>query len=202
MTFDENKKWKLPKYSIKKKENKNYECIQQCILLALLNKKYGFILKKRRRQSTVTYSFPTIESIIVNEKGVKEEIQINEIIEHQCTDKLNETYQHEYKKKEEDCKRATYKRRLEKNKRISIHNLLIDMCIEEGYFFNSTMSKKSERGEQLERITEVFYQMKYLFNIKDMKEIGIEISQEINNKIQVNGTYEIEINSSLQHFLN
>ena len=35
-----------------------------------------------------------------------------------------------------------------------------------------------------------------------MKEIGIEISQEINNKIQANGTYEIEINSSLQHFLN
>ena len=62
---------------------------------------------------------------------------------------------------QEDCndvqKKQTAQRRYEKNKKVFIQNLLIDILLEKGFFFESKMARQSKKTFRLERITRVFY---------------------------------------------
>ncbi|EDR24336.1 hypothetical protein EDI_070780 [Entamoeba dispar SAW760] len=166
--FDNGKKkihWSHPKYIEKKRENKSYEAFQQAVLLCYLNQFCAITLEKRRRQPTVTMSLPNIKALIFE----KEEVDISSLAEQHCRQNFDD-YHFEGKNKQ------TTTRRLEKNKRIFIHNLLIDILIEKGYFFDSKMSKRSKRGFQLERIIHIFYKNKFIMGKEDLTIRGCNVN--------------------------
>ena len=157
----------------------NQLCFQQAVLIALINNYYDITIKKPTRDSLVTNSIPKITAI----SNGNEQVDIRKISENLVSTRISNNDMKNLQKK-------TIQRRNRKNILTYINNYLIDLLREEGYFFNSKYSKKSEKTYQLERINEIFYENELLFNLNDIFEKG----QKINN-------YLIEICKQYDYFV-
>ncbi|KAL7713796.1 TATA-binding protein-associated phosphoprotein [Entamoeba marina] len=134
------------KYVIKKREMKNYESYQQAMILGLLNQYCGMTIEQPTKVSKVTISSPKVITLHFD----TEDINIQRIAETQCKLILEEEIQKRISNK-------TAMRRYEKNKKIFIQNFLFDICLEKGICFNSFLSRKSNKSQQIERISSIHY---------------------------------------------
>ncbi|ELP89405.1 hypothetical protein EIN_389900 [Entamoeba invadens IP1] len=157
--------WSDPKYTAKKRENKSFEAYQQAVLLSFLNQYCSITIEKRRRQPTVTTSIPNIKSL----RFEAEEIDVARLAEERCSQTFDEKH---FTGKNQQ----TATRRVQKNKRIFIHNFLLDVLVEKGFFFNSKMSKKSKRGFQLERLKHVFFNNQFIMGKKEIETVGEQVN--------------------------
>ncbi|KAL7721873.1 TATA-binding protein-associated phosphoprotein [Entamoeba marina] len=177
--------WSDPKYIAKKRENKNLESFQQGLLLAILNEFCGVTLEKRRRKSVVTVGMPSVRYLHFGE----DVIDVKQLAEIQCYNAFEEEIQ-------KGKNKQTTLRRYEKNKRIFVHNLLLDICIEKGFFFNSKLSKKSAKSLQLERITQVFFNYSLIYNSDEIVSIGGRINDYLSSLVATDHQVTLQQNDS------
>ena len=155
----------MERYSQNEKTMKNFECYEQAFLIAILNPYCSFKIQKPFKQSIIIESKPEIISIELE----NEIIDIRKFAEEQC--KL-------YAGQSDTCTISdkTKMRRFAKNRSTFIINFLFDICLSYGFFFNSVLSKKSQKCFQIERINEVFYNNSLLYTRDDIVSIGEKLN--------------------------
>ncbi|ELP85895.1 hypothetical protein EIN_134390 [Entamoeba invadens IP1] len=153
---------------------KNFETYQQSVLIAILSKFATITIKKPRKATKVTEVHPLIQTIDFGDDMVN----VASLACSKC--QLN------YKK---DCNKMKYHAafcRFEKNKKNFVQNLLIDMLLEFGFFFESKMAKKSTKTIQLERIASVFYKGRLTLDFQEFVLCGKEVTDYIGKEFQRN----------------
>lgn len=180
----------MERYSQNEKTMKNYECYEQAFLIGLLNQFCSFKLQKPFKQSIIIESKPEIISI-----GFKNEtIDIRKIAEDQCKLFADKT-------ETDSISDKTRMRRFAKNRSTFIINFLFDISLEYGFFFNSVLSKKSQKCFQIERINEVFFNNQLLYKRNDINVIGEKLNSYLLNLVKDRKVVDIEMNDqSIQTF--
>ncbi|ELP92934.1 hypothetical protein EIN_313260, partial [Entamoeba invadens IP1] len=146
-----------PKYLTQKKLVKDLETYQEAVLVGLLNSFCSFTISRPRKQCSVALSSAKIKSI----HFPTETIEISKLAD----EKFKPIYEEELRK---GVAKPTAFRRYEKNKRIFIHNLLFDIALELGFFFDSKLSRKSAKTYSIERIERIYYMGKLVFSLDQM----------------------------------
>ncbi|EDR27696.1 hypothetical protein EDI_163080 [Entamoeba dispar SAW760] len=163
---------KTPKYIVNKRKLQNYETMQQALLIGLLNPFCQFIIKKPRKQTIVRHCMPKVKTIKIND----EEIEVMKLADHFCRPLY-----------EEECRKGMNKqtafRRFEKNKKIFVINILYDLCLEMGYFFDARLSRKTEKSLRIDRIQRVYLHGEYIMDVDDLMEKGELINDYLNKTI-------------------
>ncbi|ELP91356.1 hypothetical protein EIN_153930 [Entamoeba invadens IP1] len=159
-----------PRYIVNKRNLQNYETMQHAILIGLLNSFCEFVVKKPRKQTIVRHCMPKLKLIRIN----GEELEVMKMADDHCRPMYDE-----------ECKRGMNKqtafRRYEKNKKIFVINILYDIALELGFFFDAKLSRKTDKSLRIDRIQKVFYKGQYLMNITDLLQVGENINDYINS---------------------
>ncbi|ELP92235.1 hypothetical protein EIN_118090 [Entamoeba invadens IP1] len=172
-------------------EFKNDFCYEQAILVLLVNKEYGVSLEKAGKQSVLTTTMPRIAGIVVND----ELIDLKRLSEKQCSLLFNG-------KEKDGIKEKTLSRRYSKNKSIFIQNFFIDTLLEKGFFFNSKLSKKSDKTLQLERIKEVYFGKIRIFQKNEIIKVGKQVNDYLSNLVETKGRVTLQKNdTTLSQFI-
>ncbi|KAL7717936.1 Uncharacterized protein QTN25_004636 [Entamoeba marina] len=127
---------------------------------------------------------------IINLEFQQENINIRNLTDTLCSMKYDV-------KEKEELKQKTLRRRYDKNKLIFIHNFIIDILVEKNYFFNFKLSKKSHKTLQFERIQEVFYKDKLLWNKDQLLLHGKLICKHISSQLNCNKDIVIHQNNNV-----
>ncbi|KAL7718815.1 TATA-binding protein-associated phosphoprotein [Entamoeba marina] len=128
-----------------KRDTKNFESIQQAILIGLLSKFGSFTLLRPLKRSKVTFQTIKVESVSFS----NDTININELVEQHC----KQRYEMELSN---GISIEKVKRRFDKNRFVFLSNLLLDLSLEFGYFFDTKMSRNTGGSIQLEKIRRTF----------------------------------------------
>ena len=171
------------KYMQNKREMKDIESYQVTALLALLSPYCGIVLDHPRKQTVVTATRPLVHSLVFPD----ETINVNEIVEVIC----RPAFEANLKK---GMKRDSAIRRFEKNRRTFIHNFLFDILLEKGFFFNSKLSRKTQKTFRFERIESVFFNDKLVLTREDMLNLGKNAMCIFQNSFQEEKSIYVEQN--------
>ncbi|ELP90807.1 hypothetical protein EIN_026860 [Entamoeba invadens IP1] len=172
-----------PKYVANKRELKNFDTYQQSFLIGLLNNHCGCTLKKQRKQTTVTSTTPVLKILHFQD----EDYEIMQLADAYCRPEYVEDIK-------TGMSKTTAFRRIDKNRRNFTQNLLIDICMEFGYFFESCLSRKSKKTLRLERIQEVYNGDKRMFSQLDITQKGKKINDYFVSEFQKSSVVSIEVN--------
>ncbi|EDR25390.1 hypothetical protein EDI_002530 [Entamoeba dispar SAW760] len=174
--------WNAPKYLKQKKENKDLEVYQQAILIGLLNQYSEITLERPAKLSKVTVISPKVSEI----KFCKEDtLDVSSLVERQCKAKLSDEIN-------KGLNEATALRRMEKNKKVFVQNLLIDLLDEFGFQFHTTLSRRSGKAMQVERIQKIFSQHSLLLTKEEIIQKGQELNSYLFQFIEHNGSYSFK----------
>ncbi|EKE39555.1 hypothetical protein ENUP19_0194G0020 [Entamoeba nuttalli] len=158
-----------PRYIVNKRKLQNYETMQHAILISLLSPFCGFSIKKPRKKAIVRHCMPRLKSLLFE----NEEIEVIKLADTLC----RPIFENEVEK---GMNKQTAFRRFEKNKRIFVINLLYDLCLEKGYFFDARQSRKTEKTIRLDRIKRIFFKGRYLMDFDELMEQGELINDYLN----------------------
>ncbi|BFU20157.1 hypothetical protein EHI8A_034990 [Entamoeba histolytica HM-1:IMSS-B] len=147
------------------KHYKDFYAIQQGVLIALANQCFGITLKKPRKNAKLTQVFPRVKTLHLKDENV-EIIDFTNMVCHPLFEKQCENVK----------KIQTAQRRFEKNKKVFMQNLLIDILLEFGFFFDSKMARHSQKTFRLERIQRVFYKGIEILNIDNFISKGNRVN--------------------------
>ncbi|ELP85680.1 hypothetical protein EIN_409990 [Entamoeba invadens IP1] len=162
-------------------EFKNDFCYEQAILIFLVNQFGAVTLEKPGKQSILTTTMPKVINLDLD----GENIDLKRLSERQSSLLFGG-------KEKNGIKAKTLSRRFSKNKTIFIQNFLFDVLLEKGYFFNTKLSKKSNKTIQLERIKTVFLRGKLIFNKNEIIELGKKINDALSNLVDTKGKITLE----------
>ncbi|ELP85264.1 hypothetical protein EIN_084460 [Entamoeba invadens IP1] len=171
-----------PKYLTQKKVVKDMECFQEAILVALINQFCHITLVRPRKQSSVGLCCAKVKTL----HFVGDEIEVMRITE----EKFRPIYEKELM---EGISKATAFRRYEKNKRIFVHNLLFDIALELGFFFESKLSRKSSKTASIERFERIFFKGKLLMNVQEMAVKGGLINDYLFDIVNLELTHTLQM---------
>ncbi|KAL7711756.1 hypothetical protein QTN25_010585 [Entamoeba marina] len=174
------------KYVQNKRELRDSENYQQAFLLGVLNEFCSFNIKLPRKKTTVTSSFHVLVNLTFN----NEKLDILKIIETHCKPK----YEFDIKG---GMNSAAAFRRYDKNKRVFTQNLLIDICVEVGYFFNSILARKSKKNLRREVIENIFFGDIFLYNLNEIQTRGKCLNDYFSSFIQKKKIYTISRNDPI-----
>lgn len=156
----------IMKYIKNERDMKNYESYQQAVLLVLLNHYCSFSIQKPLKTTSSIEPRPEVIELVFD----TDSINVQTLTENNCKSILSFDLQ-------QDIKKKTALRRFSKNKTIFTVNLLFDILLEKGFFFNSKKSKKSAKSIQAERIEDIFY----LDNLLMSRETIVEKGRKLND---------------------
>ncbi|KAL7716515.1 TATA-binding protein-associated phosphoprotein [Entamoeba marina] len=163
------------KYVKNKRELRDSETYQQAFLLGILNEFCSFTIKLPRKKTIVTSNFHVLVDLVF----INERMNILDLIETHCKPK----YEYELKS---GMNFAAAFRRYDKNRRIFTQNLLIDLCVEKGYFFNSKLARKSKKNLRREVIESVFYDNYFLYDLNEIQIRGKYLNKYFTSVLQTN----------------
>ncbi|KAL7715898.1 Uncharacterized protein QTN25_006595 [Entamoeba marina] len=154
---------------------RNQEAIQQAVLLGLLSQFYTFYVERPIKKSNVTEQILKIVSIDFGE----------ELFEY------NSFVKSRFKKDLENCNktevnRVKYLRLFNRNVHIFTNNFLFDLCIENGFFFKSRLSKLSKNSQRIEYFDAVYYHGKRIMNSSQINSIGRSLCKHFSSIISTN----------------
>ena len=162
--------FKRKQNSLRDNELKNNMCYQQAVIVALVNQYCSITIQKASKESIITETAPIISEVIIDGSY----IEIRRVAE-ELSIKMN------LFKDRRQLKEKTVKRRTAKSASAYVNNYLIDILREHNYFFNSKMSKKSNKTFQLERIQAIFVSNEFLMDNDMIVKKGKVINEYLNN---------------------
>ncbi|ELP95023.1 hypothetical protein EIN_252470 [Entamoeba invadens IP1] len=136
---------------------------QQALLIALANQFCGFTIETPTKMAQITETLPNI----IKMQAENDLVDVIGLAETQAKQLLQAT-----KHTQISVKEKSLQRRIKKNITYFTQNLLIDFCIEHGYFFNSIYSKKSQKTFQVERVQEIFFGSTFLMRKNTIQSVG------------------------------
>lgn len=177
---------KRKEYEANKNNRKDYQIIEQAILVGLLNRIYGFDIVRTTKKSQLTMNNFRIRNIGVG----RDVVNIYDFAHDQCI------YFYE-KKATCNIKRQTVLKSFEKNRRMFVMNYLIDLAMESGFFFNFVKVNKFKKDSvNVDTFNAVYYHGKLLLSENDIIEKGKLINQYLLNRLNHAFTLKLEPNDS------
>ena len=125
---------------------KNYQSIQECMLIGLLNSYSEIKIKKPFKKAMVTVPFVAIDKIIFNKTDI---INVSEFLNKRCQERMNYEIQIGVSSK-------TALRRYKTNKFSETNHLLMDLLLDLGYLFNTTIPPHKKNLQAHETIQAIF----------------------------------------------
>ena len=159
--------------AVKERRFKDEFCYQNCFLIAILNRYFGFHLKAPSKRTVKTHSSPIIQSLVVN----GELIEIEKYILHNAK-KVFELFQHGGMKLEQG-----QRHKVENCKNLMTSTYLIDALCEFGFFTESTYGYR-HRIVQYEFIERLFYKSKLIFTKKEIMEYGMKLNDYFEEMVE------------------
>ena len=172
------------RYRENKLHYKNYDAVQQCFLIALLNRHFNVTLLYPTKLSVLTLNTFRIDKV---SDGVST-VNVCEFSKEQCKEMFTQD-------KESGTKVATATKLYEKNRRVFTINYLSDLALEDGYFFDITPSKKHKFSIWMDRIERVWYNGQFAFSKEDIVRIGTAVNEYIFHSFKDSNTYTLEMNN-------
>lgn len=171
---------------------KNYQAVQECILIGLLNPYCDIRIKKPYKKSTVTIPFVVIEKIIFNQH---DSINIAEFIEKRCQERM------EYELKI-GVSPQTALRRYKTNKFTETIHLLMDLLIEKGFFFHTSIPPQKQHCQPHETIHSIFDKEGKYYTKNSIISTGTLINTYFTTHFQKHATFTLKRKDKrIQHLI-
>ena len=145
---------------------KNYQSIQECMLIGLLNRYSDIKIKRPFKKATVTIPFVTIEKVIFNKTDI---INVVEFLNKRCQERM------EYELKI-GVSSKTALRRYKTNKFTETNHLLMDLLLDMGYLFNTTIPPHKKNLQAHETIQAIFDRSGRCYRREMIVTIGTKIN--------------------------
>ena len=181
--------WNDPKYIKTKRDNQDYEIYQQIVMIALLTEKASITIEKPNKSSKKSVTTPKIIEITFEDK---EPFDIIEFSQSRCIEMCRDEIKN-------GVSQSKALRRLEKNKKVYIQTLLIDMIKEIGFTVKSSLSRKSNKSLQTERIESIEKENELHLNKENIIEIGQKVNDYFLSEIKKTRKVVIPQNDAIVH---
>ncbi|KAL7714178.1 TATA-binding protein-associated phosphoprotein [Entamoeba marina] len=159
------------KEQLSSRKKRDQKAVQLSFLLFILNHHCSITYKKPKKKAKYTHQVFTIKTLSFD----NETIQIGNFIYERCEKEYDND-----RKNGLDVKKAL---RRHSNKRfVETTNMLVDICIEFGYFFDLKKSKRSKLCKPIDVIQLCYKNDKLLYNEQDIKSIGSDVSEYLLGK--------------------
>ncbi|KAL7721509.1 TATA-binding protein-associated phosphoprotein [Entamoeba marina] len=158
------------KHARESRQKRDEKALMQGVLLYLLNQHCSISFKRPKKMARLTHQVFSVKTLQFD----NECLEISSFVRQRC--------QGEFKKDTDnglDEKKA-YRRYLGK-KQVEMTNLLVDLCIEIGYFFDFKKTCKGRRGNTLDVIQNIYYEGKFMFGSNEFNKIGAYCSEHLND---------------------
>ncbi|ELP94888.1 hypothetical protein EIN_249220 [Entamoeba invadens IP1] len=164
------------------REKRNKEALQQAVLLGLLTQLHTIDVERPLKKSNVTEQIPKIISIDFG----------NEIFEYDgfVRDRFKSYMETDYKTEQERIKGL---RLFNRNIQVFSNNYLMDLCTENGFFFNSHLSKVSKNAQRIEYFENIFYKGKLVMSVFDIAEKGSMLCKYFSDVVKIHKHTMIEV---------
>ena len=159
------------------REIRNFQTLQQSILISLLNRYADITFKQPAKKSITTQQYMRIKTIKFSEENT---INFADFLKRRCSEHYDWDIQHGVPSK-------TAKRRYQTNKKTDGLHLLMDFLIELGFHFNTKLTEGKMGTIKLENIIEIKKNDKIIVNMKDFQQIGLNINCILNNRMNKAG---------------
>ncbi|KAL7722784.1 TATA-binding protein-associated phosphoprotein [Entamoeba marina] len=137
---------------------KNKKCVQQTLLIMILNKHCDITYERPKKVSNLTRQFFHIKTLNLNNELFDVEDFLNKrtvaVYENALSEGLSK-------------KNAT--RRLENEKSLVLLDFLMDVALEFGYFFTTSKLKKKSSRAKVDFIEEVYYNHSLIVNLNEFQ---------------------------------
>ncbi|ELP84497.1 hypothetical protein EIN_169320 [Entamoeba invadens IP1] len=160
------------KYMQNKRDKQDMETFQTFVLVSLLNSFCGVVIAKSRKVPSLTVPQPQVKKLLFPEG----EINLFKLAQDYSKNLFDADLQN-------GMKRDSAMRRLEKNRKTFVHNMMFDLLLEKGFFFNSTLSRKTKKTLRMERITTIFLEGMLFLHHEEMIDLGKEVLDEIDARL-------------------
>ncbi|KAL7711778.1 TATA-binding protein-associated phosphoprotein [Entamoeba marina] len=165
---------------------KDYELLQEVFLLYLLNPFCSVELTKpSHRSKTIPYIYKIIRITFE-----REEIEFNKTVENILTGIVEDEVVN-------GLPREKAKRHCESNRIGVTVNLLMDMCLEFGYFFTLKKSRKQIKTLKTDRIKEVYFNKVVYINEENVAYKSQQILAYIQKLFEIEHTIQLPRNCLL-----
>ncbi|ELP90134.1 hypothetical protein EIN_405580 [Entamoeba invadens IP1] len=152
------------KHAQESRQKREEKALQQGLLVFLLNSDCSVYFKRPKKKARLTHQLFSIKSLVIKD----EFIALNEIVHSRCKQDYKKEINGGLKDKQ------AYRRYLSK-KTDTMNTLLLDFCIEIGYFFDYKKKKGKNEGKN-EIIERVWRNGKLLYGSEDINSIGDKVS--------------------------
>ncbi|KAL7712861.1 TATA-binding protein-associated phosphoprotein [Entamoeba marina] len=149
------------KHAKESRQKRDEKAIQQGVLLFLLNNHCHVSFKRPKKLARLTHQVFSVKTLQFDD----EIVEVGKFVRQRC--------QVDYKRDIENglTEKKAFRRYLSK-KQFEMTNLLTDLCIELGYFFDFKKITKGRKGNKVDVIENVYINGKLLFNNNDILKIG------------------------------
>ncbi|KAL7712678.1 Uncharacterized protein QTN25_009693 [Entamoeba marina] len=166
---------------------KNYQVIQQAVMLAYLNQFADIELKKKKKSVTNIYQFMQVVSISFSNG---DNINFSDLISSKCIEMMKEEI-------EMGISETTAMRRFHKNRIVHSLHLLMDILSELGFFFNTYITNGKNGVVRAETIRSMFYDDK-LLKKDDIVTIGKRIFKCLDEQFEEKKVFTLKKNTLLR----
>lgn len=155
------------------REIRNFQTVQQAVLIGLLNQFSDIIFKQPAKKSVTTQQYMRIKSIIFTEEDT---VSFAEFLKRRCLEHYNWDITH-------DVPLKTAKRRYQTNKKTDGLHLMMDILSELGFVFHTKMTEGKSGTVKLENIIEVTRHGKCIVHPSSFIDIGKQINTILSTRM-------------------
>ncbi|ELP85433.1 hypothetical protein EIN_087450 [Entamoeba invadens IP1] len=159
------------------REIRNYQTLQQAVLIALLNQYAEVVFKQPAKKSVTTYQFMRIKSIKFTPQNT---IAFNEFLKRRCVEHYTFDITNNTPMK-------TAKRRYQTNKKTDGIHLLMDLLTECGYFFVTKLTEGKSGTVKLDNIIQILKDGKTVVEKNELCKIGETVNEMLTKWLENSG---------------
>ncbi|ELP95268.1 hypothetical protein EIN_430740 [Entamoeba invadens IP1] len=143
------------------REKRNQEAIQLAVLIGLASQICTLTVEKPPKKSNVTQQIPRVVSLDFG----NEVVELGSFVKTRFKNLLDNSYRTE-------TERVKALRIYNRNVHVFTNNYLIDILTENGFFFNSHLSKVSKNTQRIEYFDQVFFNGTFFMSLSQMAQRG------------------------------
>ncbi|EDR27436.1 hypothetical protein EDI_092270 [Entamoeba dispar SAW760] len=156
------------KHTLDTRHIKNRKCIQEAVLIGILSRHCSIVYERPKKRSSLTHQLFKIKALIFD----NEYFNVEEFLERQTRGVYENAIETGLNKKN-----AT--RRLENEKVVILLDFLVDICLNLGYFFETTRMRNPLARTKVDFVEAVYYKGKLVIDDELVKKAGSLISTHL-----------------------
>ncbi|EKE40600.1 hypothetical protein ENUP19_0305G0089 [Entamoeba nuttalli] len=159
---------KREKHTLGTRYIRNRKCIQEAVLIGILSKHCSIVYERPKKRSSLTHQLFKIKTLIFD----NEVFDVEAFLERQTKGVYENAIESGLSKK-------NVIRRVENEKTVTLLDFLVDICLDLGYFFETTRMRNSLSRTKVDFVEAVYYKGKLIIDDELVKKAGSLISTHL-----------------------